>query len=109
MENRQIKQLKERIESTLKHTEWEVENTERHSKAWTLLTGKCNGYKHVLEIINSIEFDYLQTNNCNNMRSSVWLFTFTGYTYCQGTRDRGVGIRLISFTLPCEEWEAKAA
>ena len=43
------------------------------------------------------------------MRSSVWLFTFTGYTYCQGTRDVSVEVRLITFTLPCEEWEAKAA
>jgi hypothetical protein len=41
--------------------------------------------------------------------SSVWLFRFTSYSYCQGTRDNYRGdMRLLIFTLPCEEWEAKA-
>ena len=40
--------------------------------------------------------------------NSTWLFRFTSYSYCQGTRDRLSGdLRLIQLTLPCEEWEAK--
>ena len=39
--------------------------------------------------------------------NSRWLFRFTSYYYCQGTRDRYSDLRLIQLTLPCEEWEAK--
>ena len=40
---------------------------------------------------------------------STWLFRFTSYYYCQGTRDRFAGdLRLIQLTLPCDEWEAKS-
>jgi hypothetical protein len=41
--------------------------------------------------------------------SAYWLFSFKYYLYCQGTRDGYEGIRLIKFTLPCEEFEAKNA
>jgi len=40
--------------------------------------------------------------------SAFWLFTFTSYTYCQGTRDANYyDMRLLKFTLPCEEDEAR--
>lgn len=41
------------------------------------------------------------------MYKSIWLFSFISYNYCQGTRDSGKEIRLVSLSLPCEEWEAK--
>lgn len=42
------------------------------------------------------------------MMSAYWLFTFTSYTYCQGTRDANRNdLRLLKFTLPCEQWEAE--
>lgn len=43
------------------------------------------------------------------MMSTYWLFTFTSYTYCQGTRDANRNdLRLLKFSLPCERWEAEA-
>jgi hypothetical protein len=42
------------------------------------------------------------------MTSTYWLFRFNSYSYCQGTRDVfNNDMRLLKFTLPCEEWEAK--
>ena len=38
---------------------------------------------------------------------SIWLFNFTAYSYCQGSEDVYEDKRLISTTLPCEEWEAR--
>ena len=39
--------------------------------------------------------------------SGYWLFRFTSYSYCQGTRDSFHNdMRLLKFTLPCEQWEA---
>lgn len=41
------------------------------------------------------------------MMNHIWLFRFTSYSYCQGTRDRYTeDLRLVKCTLPCEEWEA---
>lgn len=38
----------------------------------------------------------------------IWLFRFTSYSYCQGTRDTQYGdLRLLYMTLPCDEVEAK--
>lgn len=39
--------------------------------------------------------------------SSIWLFSFTGYSYCQGDEDYYGDTRLITFSLPCEESEAR--
>jgi hypothetical protein len=41
------------------------------------------------------------------MTSNLWLFSFTSYTYCQGTRDRGFSYKLVKSSLPIEQWEAK--
>ena len=41
------------------------------------------------------------------MYRSIWLFRFISYAYCQGTKDKYLDMKLISFTLPCEEWEAE--
>lgn len=42
------------------------------------------------------------------MTSAYWLFRFTSYSYCQGTRDSFRNdMRLLKFTLPCDEMEAK--
>ena len=41
------------------------------------------------------------------MYKSIWLFSFTAYSYCQGTKDNGQELRLVSLSLPCDEWEAK--
>lgn len=44
------------------------------------------------------------------MMSGYWLFRFTSYSYCQGTRDSFHNdMRLLKFTLPCEQWEATNA
>lgn len=43
------------------------------------------------------------------MMQSIWLFKFTEYSYSQGTKDRGEGMRLLHMTLPCEEFEARDA
>lgn len=41
------------------------------------------------------------------MMSAYWLFRFTSYSYCQGTRDAYYGdMRLLKFTLPCSMEEA---
>jgi hypothetical protein len=38
---------------------------------------------------------------------AIWLFRFTSYSDCQGTRDRYTeDLRLLTLTLPCTEWEA---
>lgn len=58
MENLQTKQLIERIEGALKQTEWELQNIpENNVKAFNLITGRRNGYNHVLEMIKSITFE----------------------------------------------------
>ena len=37
----------------------------------------------------------------------IWLFTFTSYSYCQGTKYANYNdLRLLTFTLPCDEQEA---
>lgn len=38
---------------------------------------------------------------------AIWLFRFTSYSYCQGTRDRQEDLRLLTFTLPCDAKEAE--
>lgn len=39
---------------------------------------------------------------------SIWLFRLTTYSYCQGTRDSfRVDMRLLQFSLPCDEFEAR--
>ena len=38
---------------------------------------------------------------------AIWLFRFTAYEYCQGTRDRYEDMRLLTLTLPCDESEAR--
>lgn len=43
-----------------------------------------------------------------NNRTHIWLFKFTAYSYCQGSRDSYEGSKLLIFTLPCEQWEAKS-
>ena len=44
------------------------------------------------------------------MTSGYWLFRFNSYSYCQGTKDSFHNdMRLLKFTLPCEEWEARIA
>ena len=43
-----------------------------------------------------------------NEFNSIWLFKFTSYSYCQGTKDTFYcDLRLLKFTLPCSEWEAR--
>ena len=44
-----------RIEASIKQTEWELENTSKVNNlaAWHLIQGRLNGYKHVLEMINT--------------------------------------------------------
>jgi len=39
---------------------------------------------------------------------STWLFAFTAYSYCQGTKDRYTSMRFLTFTLPCSEEEARS-
>jgi hypothetical protein len=40
--------------------------------------------------------------------SSIWLFRFTSFSWCQGSEDKHYGdMRLLKFSLPCKEWEAK--
>jgi hypothetical protein len=42
------------------------------------------------------------------MMSGYWLFRFTSYSYCQGTRDAyRDDMRLLKFTLPCDIKEAR--
>lgn len=36
----------------------------------------------------------------------IWLFRFTSYSYCQGTKDSYEDMRLLFLTLPCTEDEA---
>lgn len=43
-----------------------------------------------------------------NKRTHIWLFKFTAYSYCQGSRDSYEESKLLIFTLPCEKQEAKS-
>ena len=49
-----MKELIDRINASIKQVEWEQANTKKYSNAWYLMTGRLNGYKHVLEMIISL-------------------------------------------------------